>query len=138
MISTKFQKFAVVIAGAIAFSGLGLLPKIVSQAQQNSPYAEATYIEPEHPLSVALAAAREQGYVDSGTWKETIEIQHNSAEILDQAQVTITQSGFLDDSIQGHKFFILLEKDTTGQWQIVNIEKIWLCRRGKDLFGTCL
>lgn len=138
MISPKFQKPALIIFGAIAISSFGLLPKIVSQAQQNSTYAEVTYIEPQHPLGVALAAAREQGYVDSSTWKETIEIQHNSAEILDQAQVTITQSGFLDDSIQGHKFFILLEKDTTGQWQVVDIEKIWLCRRGKDLFGTCL
>lgn len=126
------------MAGAIAFSGLGLLPNIVSQAQQNSTYAEATYIEPEHPLSVALAAAREQGYVDSGTWQETIKIQHNSAEILDQAKIDITQKGFLDDSIQGHQFVILLEKDTTGQWQVIEIEKNWLCRRGRDLFGTCL
>lgn len=119
------------MAGAIAFSSLGLL-------QQNSTYAEVTYIEPQHPLSVALAAAREQGYVDSGTWKETIEIQHNSAEILDQAKITITQSGFLDDSIQGHQFLILLDKDTTGRWQVIDIKKNWLCRRGDDLFGNCL
>jgi hypothetical protein len=133
MISTKFQKFAVVIAGAIAFSGLGLLPKIVSQAQPNT-----TYIAAQHPLGVALAAAREEGYVDSGTWQETIEIQHNSAETLDQAKITITQKGFLDDSVQGHQFLVLLEKDTTGQWQVIDIQKDWLCRRGNDFLGNCL
>ncbi|NJN71305.1 MAG: hypothetical protein HC799_00020 [Limnothrix sp. RL_2_0] len=138
MLSLKPQQFALITFGAIAFSSLGLLPKIISQAGQNVSYEEVTYIEPQHPLGVALAAAREKGYVDSSTWKETIEIEHSSAETLNQAQIAITQEGFLDDSVRGHQFFILVEKDELGQWQVVDIQKIWLCQRGNDLFGQCL
>ena len=127
---------------AIALGGFGImtaaaaceliLPKQPVMAQT------ATEISGAHPLALALAAAKDDGYVSEGLWQEYIEILHDSAESPSSATVVITQTGFLDDSVQGHQFIANLEKDILGNWRLIDMQKEWICYRGISESGLCL
>ncbi|AFY38639.1 hypothetical protein Lepto7376_2355 [[Leptolyngbya] sp. PCC 7376] len=134
------------VIGAIALSGFGIMStalacelilpdqKIMAQSNAQTP----TEISGAHPLAIALSAAQQDGYVSDGTWKETIDIQHDSAESPTSATVVITQTGFLDDSVKGHQFTVQMSKGNAGNWVLEEIDKEWLCYRGMSDSGLCL
>ena len=147
MFGTNFLRGTTgIICGAIAVGAFGtistamacelILPDQQEMAQSN--VQTPLEISGEHPLAIALAAAQQNGYVNEGTWKEDITIRHDSAESPNSATVVITQTGFLDDSVKGHKFTVNVAKTPTNSWELIDIDKEYLCYRGMGSSGLCL
>ena len=146
MFGTSFLRGTTgIICGAIALGSVGmvstamacepLLPEQQIMAQSSDQTPE---ISGEHPLAIALTAAQQNGYVNEGTWKEDISIRHDYAESPSSATVVITQTGFLDDSVKGHKFTVNVAKTQTNRWELIDIDKEYLCYRGMGSSGLCL
>ncbi len=130
------------VMGAIALGGFGIMSTALAceliLPDQKAMAQTPTQISGSHPLAIALEAAQQDGYVNEGTWQEYIEITHDSVEAPRNATVVITQTGFLDDSVQGHQFLVQLTKNELGNWQLVDIDKEWICYRGISESGLCL
>lgn len=127
MVRQRLQPICRVTLGAIAASVFGM--NFLGQPKAS---AQMVTVSPAHPLAIALLAASENGYITTGTMEENIQILGNSGEVQTRSLVTITQEGLLDDSVLGQRFTIQLEKNTTGNWQVVSLEKTWRCRRGAN------
>lgn len=127
---------------AIALGSLGMMTAATAcelvLPTQPARAETGTEISSAHPLALALAAAQEDGYVSEGGLQESIEITHESVENPRSATVVITQTGFLDDSVHGHKFTVYLVKNNLGNWRLININKEWICSRGRGESGLCL
>ncbi|OKH10804.1 hypothetical protein [[Limnothrix rosea] IAM M-220] len=130
------------LTGAIALGGFGIISTALAcefiLPDQKAMAQTSTQVSGSHPLAIALRAAQQEGYVNEGTWQEYIEIIHDSAEAPSKATVVITQTGFLDDSVQGHQFLVTLTKNELGNWQLIDIDKEWICYRGISESGLCL
>lgn len=46
--------------------------------------------------------------------------------------VTITQHGYLDDSVSGGRYFADVRQDEDGQWMVAGLWRQNMCARGKD------
>jgi hypothetical protein len=61
----------------------------------------------------------------------TIEITAPTADGADSMTVTVTDDGYLDDSIRGEKFKFELRMNDQGVWRFVSAGKAWRCQPGR-------
>ncbi len=61
-----------------------------------------------------------------------------NAECADKTTVLVIEDGYLDDSIRGSRYQVILEKDMRGVWYVVSARKAWRCwpDRGHGEFST--
>jgi len=68
----------------------------------------------------------------------TIEMIAPTADGSDSLTVTVTNDGYLDDSVRGEKFRYELKADDQGVWKFISAGKSWRCwpGRGHQDFST--
>lgn len=91
----------------------------------------------EHPVSVALMFIRDStGGTDRWLSYSGLRVELISpAERFNQATLTITQSGYMDDAIAGERFQFDMERE--GElWKIRRASKKWSCYRRWGSYGT--
>ena len=61
-----------------------------------------------------------------------------NAESIDKTTIIVIEDGYLDDSIRGARYRIVLEADMHGVWQVLTAHKAWRCwpHRGHEKFST--
>lgn len=86
------------------------------------------------PITVALKFAGEG--LDSR--KKSIDIESLSGgEVFNKVVVSITEDGFLDDSIRGAMVILRMEENN-GFWSITSAKKVWRCweNRGHTAYNS--
>ncbi len=101
---------------------------------ESMPIADGTLSnvhQSNDPIEIAIKALREGG--GSFGWGRRREIiaEHESLENPQRSVVTITEEGFMDDSVKGHRYILQLQKDPEGKWAVTDIQKSWVCRLGR-------
>ncbi len=89
-----------------------------------------------NPTKYAISAALNHVGWDIQSKKRSIEIETPSAENFDSAVVTITDMGYLDDSVIGKKWVIEVFKNSQGQWERKSVKSSNICARGESS-GIC-
>ncbi|MCA9779310.1 MAG: hypothetical protein KC800_21435 [Candidatus Eremiobacteraeota bacterium] len=84
------------------------------------------------PQSCLLVALRFVG--DRDVCSRTIEIS-SKPERFEQAEVTITEEGLLDDSVDGHRHRLTLHKTSEGYWVLDSAQRSWKCVSGRGHTG---
>ena len=62
---------------------------------------------------------------------KTIEFKAPTADEADSLSVTITNDGYLDDSVRGEKYSLELKMNNQGVWRFVTAAKAWRCQPGR-------
>lgn len=62
---------------------------------------------------------------------KTIEFTAPTADGPDSLSVTITNDGYLDDSVRGEKYSLELKMNEQGVWKFVTAAKAWRCQPGR-------
>ncbi|MCM3874458.1 MAG: hypothetical protein ND895_27520 [Pyrinomonadaceae bacterium] len=62
---------------------------------------------------------------------KTIEFKAPTADEADSLSVTITNDGYLDDSVRGEKYSLELKMNEQGVWKFVTAAKAWRCQPGR-------
>ncbi len=57
--------------------------------------------------------------------------KNDSAESASKVEVVVIEEGYLDDSVRGARYKILLEKGMNNIWQLIGATKSWRCWRGR-------
>lgn len=86
------------------------------------------------PLTVALKFAGE-GF---DCRKKNVDVESLSGgEVFDKVLVSITEDGFLDDSLRGSMVILRMEQ-VNGFWKITSAKKVWRCweNRGHTAFNS--
>ncbi len=68
----------------------------------------------------------------------TIEMIASTADGADSLTVTVTNDGYLDDSVRGEKFKYELKANKQGVWRLTSASKAWRCQpgHGSQRFST--
>ncbi|PZD73942.1 hypothetical protein C1752_01843 [Acaryochloris thomasi RCC1774] len=80
-------------------------------------------------IEVALETVRSQGG-GFGRRREII-AENETLENPQRSVVTITEEGFADDSVRGHRYTLQLQKDADGNWVVADLQKSWVCQSGR-------
>ena len=62
---------------------------------------------------------------------KTIEFTTLTSDEADSLSVTITNDGYLDDSVRGEKYSLELKMNEQGVWKFVTAAKAWRCQPGR-------
>ena len=62
---------------------------------------------------------------------KTIEFTAPTADEADSLTVTITNDGYMDDSVRGEKYSLELKMNEQGVWKFVTAAKAWRCQPGR-------
>ena len=62
---------------------------------------------------------------------KTIEFTAPTADEADSLTVTITNDGYMDDSVRGEKYSLALKLNERGVWKFVTAAKAWRCWPGR-------
>jgi len=62
---------------------------------------------------------------------KTIEFTAPTADEADSLTVTITNDGYMDDSVRGEKYSLELKMNERGVWKFVTAAKAWRCQPGR-------
>lgn len=92
-------------------------------ANEHSP------LKTNDPIEAALAAVRSQG-VGFGRRREIV-AENDALENPQNSVVTITEEGFADDSVRGHRYTLQLQKDADENWVVEDLQKFWVCQPGR-------
>lgn len=68
---------------------------------------------------------------------QSITRTYDSADAPRKAEIVVIEDGYLDDSLRGARYQIMLESDAQGVWRPTAVEKAWRCwpGRGHETFG---
>lgn len=87
--------------------------------------------ESNDPIDLAVEAVRAQGdRLGLGRRREII-AENESLENPQNSVVTITEEGFGDDSVKGHRYTLQLQKAPDGNWAVTDLQKSWVCQFGR-------
>ncbi len=67
----------------------------------------------------------------SETMERTITIKAPGADELERLTITITDDGYLDDSVRGKREVMGMQRGTDGVWKLVSYSKGWRCWEGR-------
>jgi hypothetical protein len=67
----------------------------------------------------------------SETSERAINVKADSAEDPDRLTITVTDDGYLDDSVRGMKQIMIMERDRYGVWKLTSYSKGWRCWSGR-------
>jgi len=62
---------------------------------------------------------------------KTVEFLSQSPDGSDTLSVTVTNDGYMDDSIRGERFRLELKLDDQGTWKFTSANKSWRCQTGR-------
>ena len=63
-----------------------------------------------------------------------IELKSTPERFAD-AVVTVSDQGYLDDSVRGYSYQVVLAKQTGGHWQLTRATRAWNCWKGRGHEG---
>ena len=86
---------------------------------------------PKASLLVALKLVGESCECSS----RVIELR-SKPESFDGATIIITDQGYLDDSVRGERYELVLERGPGGVWRVLKATNTWNCYRGHEEFST--
>ena len=121
---------------------------VAAEPDQLAPVAVAEFNQ-----EVLAAQARKEAWTDdpvqvalrftADDWKRPEEWEFHQRHISLQREgpkvsVTVTTTGFHDDSIEGEKFVLVLQKTAHGAWNLASASKGWRCwpERGHTNYST--
>lgn len=83
----------------------------------------------EDPLLIAQNAVQTFGFEEEGRPGMSVDIQ-----VDDQRRmvITVTETGYADDSLEGQRFHYLLNPGTDGIWTLVETSVEFRCWRGEN------
>lgn len=61
----------------------------------------------------------------------SIEMKSEFADITDYLEIVVTDDKYADDSVRGERYWIEIEKNETGIWQIASARKAWICQQNR-------
>ena len=129
--------FAPVVGAADARLSLAEVPVADTKLVAPAAYSKASALAARGgaALDIALAIAGEF----AGSTQHIIQANKGS-EAPSASHITVVRDGLLDDSLQGERWDIVLERTSTGLWRIAEVKRAWRCRRGEptDRFATGL
>ena len=61
----------------------------------------------------------------------SIEMKSEFADVTGYLEIVVTDDNYADDSVRGARYWIEIEKDDKGIWQIASARKAWICRQNR-------